>query len=128
MTLHEAAAVYLIIGAVMMGPIEGQDLSNINAVHDCVRAHGIEPGTPMVAAPESCPRITVARETTAETCARAMREIGATKQTPIDFFGRETPDEKKALRNWKAGDPYVFRWYLAGQRIYCISAPSGLVR
>ena len=113
MTLHEASAVFLIIGGVLLGPIEGKYLSNIDVVHDCVRAHGIEPGTPMVAAPESCPRITVARETTAETCARAMREVGA------------RPYEGMKGAGWI---PQTFADGSDGIQVRCIPAPSGLVK
>ena len=46
-------------------------------------------------------------ETTAETCARAMREIGASNETTM--LGHKP-------------------WYVEGQRVLCIPAPTGLIR
>ena len=80
MILHEAASVFLIIGSVLLGQIE------------------VRQRTPQPCDPTVSPCFTY--ETSAETCARAMREIGANRKHRIE----------------------------GGQRVLCIPSPSGLIR
>ena len=89
MTLHEAASVFLIIGGVLLGPISGR------------------PGKIIEPMMENCgPGMVCARhpgETTAETCIRAMKEIGV--RPIIGMNG-----------------------VLGSRAVHCIPAPSGLIR
>ena len=78
MKLMEASAVFLIIGGVLLGPIEAK--CTTGGVFGAAQCRGWEP--------------------TAQTCARAMREIGANRKHRIE----------------------------GGQRVLCIPAPSGLMR
>ena len=101
MTLHEAATVFLIIGAVLLGPIRAHEVigSRVPIGQDgCVV--GVDCWEPMFVG-------------TAETCARVMKEIGA--QKVISWTGRP----------WDAKiDGYV----LSGEPVLCIPSPSGLIR
>lgn len=83
-------AVYLIVAGVLLGPIES----------NCLQ-HGL-----VSRAEPQC----VKRETTSETCERAMKEIGAVKD---------------AIDNWWM--PY--RAYDVNKhQVLCIPAPTGLKR
>lgn len=97
MKIHEAAAVYLIIGSVMMGPIER--LYTIRSAEDGLGQ--------------------MKYETTAETCARAIREIGAVPFNPL----RGQPNRRSyQLRHFTpSGKPWNIN-------VLCIPAPSGLVQ
>ena len=117
MKLMEAGTVFLIIGGVLLGPIEGM---LIGGSLDSIHADCIVMTEDQVVDPKCRPVF----EPTGETCARAMREIGAFLAPPSLPPGFRMEDEKdeKAVR---PGD----KWRLiGGEKVLCIPAPSGLVR
>jgi len=98
MTLREASAVLLIIGSAVVGPIEVRQ----------VPLFDILSGTEIT----NCTDVKTKKQCTtaepiAETCTRAMKEIGAKEPGP------------KSPTGWATLD---------GVRIQCIPAPSGLTR
>ena len=130
MTLHEAAAVYLIIGGVLLGPIERPLLPGLieQARTECKDA---EHWALCLSMKEHELKAWWPRETTAETCERAMREIGAehvtdyTKNDPRGarlLSGQSSDDLSEHIDSAKSG------WFVEGQRVLCIPAPSGLKR
>ena len=107
MKLHEASAVFLIIGGVLLGPIEGKETWGSTGLCSCDL--GDRPG-PLCPIKEELDgsQCHVQRETTAETCARAMREVGAEKTWNSWFI--TVPDSPRSIR------------------VLCIPAPSGLAK
>lgn len=102
-------SVYLIVAGVLLGPIHSQVLHPGYA--EC-RAERPIPLGQMIPDNDPCLKIYNERshfESTAETCERAMREIGATK-TFDGWRVREFPEQ----------------WGIDGQPVLCIPAPSGL--
>ncbi len=95
--LYEAGAVLLIIGAVILGPIDGRGLVPLPDRKCTDGAVHMEP---------PCYRM----ETTAETCVRAMKEMGARR---TNFRVIDDPDAD---------------WAIKGQPVLCIPAPTGLRR
>ena len=135
MNLHEAAAVYLIIGSVLLGPIIARmatfPAENQRQYQECMSAnHAGWTEKSWAEADEKCKKhlvgAVVRRETTAETCARAMREVGATKWPPTndsDFGGTLRPSPA----GWYLGKTASPEQHL-GLQVFCIPAPTGLVR
>ncbi|KKK96185.1 hypothetical protein LCGC14_2665260 [marine sediment metagenome] len=105
MKLHEASAVFLIIAGVLLGTIESQEV-----------------GTRIPAGKEFCQEgfdcLPPEYEPTAETCARALRDIGATEDRIL--ISRD--GEKNWVHNGQGR--------IIGSRrdtpVLCIPAPSGL--
>ena len=122
MRLHEASAVFLIIGGVLLGPIEAR------LQQQCLPESA---GGPKHSGGyynmENC----LDRETTAETCARAMREIGAQHVTD---YTKNDPGGARLLAGQSSDDlgehidPAKSGWFLGGQPVLCLPAPTGLVR
>lgn len=110
MTLHEAASVFLIIGGVLLGPIEGRQIENAEKAAKwaaCMKEKNPGPFPQVMdTAVRECGINTIMEETTAETCERAMREVGAYR----------LPGQPSA---WHGPD---------GVRAYCIPTPSGLIQ
>lgn len=123
MTLHEVSAVFLIVGGVLLGPIEGITITDttfdLEKQEECHRIHDGAYGnvvdgplgklTVQYYCDEVYPFIHT-ENTTAEICTRAMREIGARKKS---FRPDNDPDAE---------------WVIKGQPVLCIPAPSGLTR
>ena len=123
MKLHEASAVFLIIGSVLLGPIEGIATTDEKAVETCVKSITAGGFNRAVHCREVTPLIP---ETTAETCDRAMREIGATESTTL---GRNSSGERVRVPSgyWYGGSKYPGAMAeFGGQRVLCIPAPTGL--
>ena len=96
MTLHEATSVFLIIGSVLLGPIRAHEVigSRVPMGQDgCVI--GVDCWEPMFVG-------------TAETCARALREIGAVQTA------------RKTILGWEHGGD----WYVNNKPVFCIPSPS----
>ncbi|KKM15765.1 hypothetical protein LCGC14_1692700 [marine sediment metagenome] len=116
MKLREAGAVLLIIGAAVVGPIESKPS----------RCLAMNPPWAEVSCIDGEPRQILLAETTAETCARAMKEINAwaMKIKPDGSAHSATP----APKYW--GYTTDFIWAIGGMerpvRVLCIPAPSGL--
>lgn len=126
MTLHEASAVFLIIGGVLLGPIERQNYATGRSYYsECVREYSQGRGVLsltneqhdecVVAEEENPSTLKIHLETTAETCERVMREIGADKRWT------------RTMRPW-AEDVDGYELSIGGPRVLCIPAPSGLRR
>ena len=131
MKLFEVGAVLLIIGSAVVGPIDAQDISFYNngfcddktcaistdAANAC--AQFSEPGIREGSATDwqTCISKEMATyETTAETCARAMKEIGAVA-TAFRYQG-------VARKKWVL--PYFLSRTPDYTRVRCIPAPSGM--
>ena len=99
MKLYEAGAVLLIIAGAMIGPIVPQHPLSLNAA--CGEAEGRDAWRKCLS------KYRRTYETTAETCARAMKEIGAEY---IKF-----PDAPGT-------------WVVGKNEVLCIPAPTGLRR
>lgn len=106
-------AVYLIIAGALLGPIEpSEKLGSVDCNHRSVTGSGqviTRPG------PE---RPACEIETTAETCERAMKEIGAVPINRLLSTGEPPPREYRMVPT----DRYEF----GGKEVLCIPAPSGL--
>ena len=131
MKFNEASAVFLIIGGVLLGPISGRSGKIIE---------------PMM---ENCgPGMVCARhpgETTAETCTRAMREIGAVPWyllppgEPMEWVNKLPERLSDGTAVADSAKNYVHFWTLQHAvgpttnpksltRVLCIPSPSGLMR
>ncbi len=124
MKLYESGAVLLIIGAVVIGPIDDQcaetklpngwkcDLEWPRSYENKIGCqwNGVTGDKQDI---QNYAAYCVRRETIAETCARAMREIGATERSP------------DSGRPW---EPNLDGFILGDQRVLCIPAPTGLRR
>ena len=120
MKVMEAGAVFLIIAGVLVGPIERRTMQDWGWEErwECYRSGDESEG--VLARKRRCDEKSL--EPIAETCERAMREIGAFPSPPGVPPGFRLEDEKdeKAVR---PGD----KWRLiGGEKVLCISAPSGL--
>ena len=114
MKLYEAGAVLLIIGSAVVGPIEAQFIKGEPT--KCSRPPEMLPG-------KQCHYgNSTRRETTGETCARAIKEIGARLWHPSDGLD--------AVLNPAAGGPVLLRetYHLKRREVLCIPAPTGLRR
>ncbi len=118
MKLYEAGAVLLIIGSAVVGPIGGQritPLSQIAVEQACLRD--------LVSHPEkgaygpTCMGPPGILETTAETCARAMKEIGASPSVTTE----DGPHAWEIRKINRKGKPFMVS-------VLCIPAPTGLRR
>lgn len=103
MKLYDGA-VLLIIGSVLIGPIAPR--STFEPVK-CDRPSEMVSG-------KQCHYDTFrSYETTAQTCARAIKKIGAIKRIP------------NSSRPW---DEDMDGWHKSGRRVLCFPAPTGLKR
>ena len=111
MKLREAGAVLLIIGAAVVGPVERQ-LIPLDG--------GID--IPKVINDNILHR---PRETTAETCARAMNEVGVEK---LSAWKDQSQDPLGWPRVGYIPGYAAKEMSFHGWRVLCIPAPSGLQR
>ena len=109
-------AVFLIVAGVLLGPIEyGQTCVKYMQGGGCFRSINEPESVCRPGCEEALPAPTFA-----ETCERAMREIGATMQNlPV-----ETTHGLGGSRSTR----YDNVWAINGARVLCIPAPSGLKR
>ena len=136
MKVMEAGAVFLIIGGVLLGPIvpqytkrtPGQEATWEKCVQEYKDTHAHK-----WVAPDFCWQGGYGdrrRETTAETCERALWEIGAVPMTAGS--GPPLPPgyvlEPSPSLVYPGSDVKSHLGLLYDQRIVCIPAPSGLVR
>ena len=117
-------AVYLIVAGVLLGPIEGksEDMAVYTA---CMEGVDYSDAAMSLSKHRACQAIAAARESPAETCERAMKEIGA---QPVRRVSQV--DWEKTGRDWdklRETQP-VIGWELDGKEVLCIPAPSGLKR
>lgn len=117
MKFMEGASIFLIIGGVLLGPImkhptektPEQGSGVVEKYRACLKAAG-EPIGIIGKHNRHCLSLYWGPyETTAETCARAMREIGATLDTVFTMSDMQYPSG-----------------HLHEQPVLCIPAPSGL--
>ena len=128
--MSNSLSILLIVGSAVIGPIEATHISNIDTAHACVIAHGLTPGTPMVAAPKECPKLQSRFETFPELCKRVMQEIGIEQ-----LYAGVTADGKFYVGPWTFPDGSKFATgervtkfgdkYIAGHVAQCIPTPRG---
>ena len=112
-------AVLLLIGAAVIGPIEGKYLPMNDAQRDgfneCMRGALSTTASSL----QGCESMNARLESLPELCARAMKESGA-RQWPHDegTWGRLRPGD------WFVGDPMNNR----AQPVRCIPVPEGYRR
>jgi len=126
MKLYEAASVFLIIGGVLLGPIERkmvvQPEVNIQQYQHCMDINNAHSTTQSwAAADRKCKehliRAGVVYETIAETCDRALAEIGVSDGSAH----RRTGYSIKEVAIYRLLKPPFWP-------VVCIPAPTGLVR
>ncbi len=141
MTLHEASAVFLIIGGVLLGPIDGQLLDErgkgLNTLYtECIQSYGGFEAMVVRQMMNCGPLDQFHFETTAEACARAMREVGAVKGRWIENT-RYEEIRPHTFGSVATGLDPLFQQGAQGTefslpdkktRVLCIPAPSGLVK
>ncbi len=119
MKVVDAGAVVLIIGGVMVGPIESMTAPGWDWTDtlECMWNRATKKGL----IERSPPCWLQSLEPIAKTCERAMREIGAFPAPPEVPPGFRMEDESKA-------SPWGDWRLMGGEKVLCIPAPSGLVR
>ena len=106
MNLHEAAAVYLIIGAATLGPFEG---------HSC--ADFCSPYANADSCEKECNRDhSQVNDTPAEICVKALRYVGAHHPS------QSQPGVSNDVYSMSSG------WLLFDRPVLCVPAPSGMKR
>lgn len=116
-----SGAVFLIVAGVLLGPIEPQQKAdNWEAVAACARGHGIDPTKPMRKIPDDCPKVVTHQESAAESCERALREIGAVRGAWITL-----PVQVGGYRRFDPSDGGT-QFAKDGTQVFCLPAPSGL--
>ena len=143
MKLLEAGTVLLTVGGVLLGPIvrqypEPQGTAYVKCEAERKRLTWIylregmfptkeqlENGQPPPATPPTLQCERPAVEPAAETCERAMREIGAKEGADPNYYlgGDQSPGPEDGT-GWLPNG----KWFVDGQRVLCIPAPSGLAR
>ncbi len=119
MKLFEAGAVLLIIGSAVIGPIESHE----PMYRDCIEMNfmALRAKPPQPVAP--CERF---KETIAQNCARAMKEIGARRDTVLTRTASGDrawlPQGEWVLPRNAIYPPASFPY----RNIVCIPAPTGL--
>lgn len=113
MKLLDGGAVLLIIGAAVIGPIQSKvmPVRENTPYTTCGFLYGQMTVDERL---DQCKPLPLKYETIAETCERAMQEIGATKEWPYPNNPRQPKPPTKGA------------WYLKDTRVFCIPAPSGL--
>ncbi len=121
MKLMEAGAVFLIIGGVLLGPIERRTIQGWgwDKTLACLGEKSDDPLGRLGQRKELCREKSL--EPIAKTCEQAMREIGAFLAPPGVPPGFRPEDESKT----SPGDEWRL---IGGEKVLCIPAPSGLVR
>lgn len=114
--------VYLIVAGVLLGPIEAQEVGSRMPPGEtqCIMPSHYVSGGVQCLPPKY--------ESTAETCERAMKEIGAGPKPVYEYLPRPqtnmlTLDGSLIMQGRKLSD-----WSIAETPVLCIPAPTGMTK